>query len=175
MLRKVLVFRCIVYKGLTMKTLATIFIASLAVASTQAMAGTKDPFAAFEPAGHTQHGNMSKDEMKSFTFSDDDDSDGTGVEGGADVKAVFKPKIVDAEPEEKVVSQPEEDATEKQETAAPETQVAQAAVEPKEKPVAESATDGAAESNRVEKFLDEVIFKRGANDSAFWDFDDTGK
>lgn len=164
-----------------MKTLAKFVIVAVAAVSTQAMAGS-DPFAAMEPAGHSQHGNMSKDPMKRFSWDDGDkEVEDKGVEAGVAVKSQQEA----AEPVYEASPTPKAQATETpvQNTSATKSEkkapVAAAHVnKAKAKPEAEAIAAAQQEKAKVknntaaakkEGFFDSFTFKRGVDDSIFQD------
>lgn len=191
-----------------MKTLAKFVIVAVAAVSTQAMAGS-DPFAAMEPVGPSQHGNMSKDKMKRFSWGDNDESEKDTVEASVPGTEAKVEKISEVAQQPKVEIQSEEKVVETRETAKVET----VAGEPKaqsEKQVQEVASELKAEAkpkvvqtetvtepenksdkavvqeseekssleegviefaSKAEKFLDEISFSKGVDESLFQDGD----
>ena len=147
-----------------MKTLAKFVIVAVAAVSTQAMAGS-DPFAAMEPAGPSQHGNMSKDKMKRFSWGGNDESEKDTVEAsvpGTDSKAaeakaagakVTEAKVIEPKVEKsgevaqqpKVEIQSEEKVVETREAAKVETVAAEPKAQP-EKQVQEAASESKVET-----------------------------
>ncbi len=133
-----------------MSTLAKFMIVAVAAVSTQVMAA-KDPFAAMEPIGQSQHGNMSNDSLKPLTiFNKDKDSE--TAETGIESKEVVKPK---------------QNITESKKIAKQEASVAKAAQT--SEGVSDSGKDVVESNSTVEKFLDEVTFSKGVNNALFQD------
>lgn len=134
-----------------MSTLAKFMIVAVATVSTQVMAA-KDPFAAMEPIGHSQHGNMSNDTLKPFKAFNKD-------EGVEDVDSA-KPSV---KPEE--VAKPATAASES--VTKQETEIAKA-----DKTAEKESNSGSGLEEftvKTEKFLDEVTFSRGVNNALFQD------
>ena len=190
-----------------MKTLAKLVIVAVTAVSSQAMAGS-DPFAAMEPAGPSQHGNMSQDKMKRFSWGDKDEPEADaveaslpGVESKAERSEVAQQPKVEVQPDEKVVETRETakvKAVAVEPTVQPEKQVREVASEPKvetkpqvdqvetvtepenksEKTVGKeseeksSLEEGVIEfASKAEKFLDEISFSKGVDESLFQDGD----
>ena len=177
-----------------MKTLAKLAIVVAAAVSAQTMAASKDPFAAMEPAGPSQHGNMSGDKMKSFSWGGKDESEKDAVEAsvpGAGIKAA-ETKAVESEVVESKTTESKVETTEPQQEAdvvgtPEEASATQTVAVPK----AESKPEGQAEqtaakaekkessleeeviefASKAEKFFDKVTFSKGVNESLFQDGD----